>query len=225
MNEHKLDNPLWFSLVETHRDKCIDYNGVKCYHPGFCPFGAFRKIEHTTFALDQYVQITNNFYIVGNQPQSGPSIILKKELVCNQMILESKIEFNIIESIIELTPKQYPELFDLVNLVQPGYFKNKTAELGHYYGIYKHDKLLEVTGERMKMNDYTEVSAVVTHPDHTGNGYAKQLLTHATNKIFESEQIPYLHVASTNIHAIKIYENLGFKTRRMMSFWQFEKTN
>jgi hypothetical protein len=35
--------------------------------------------------------------------------------------------------------------------------------LGNYYGIYKDDQLVAVTGERMQMGDFIEVSAV--HPD------------------------------------------------------------
>ena len=71
----------------------------------------------------------------------------------------------------------------------------------------------------MKMSEYTEVSAVVTHPEHTGKGYAKQLLTFTSAKIFRQDKIPYLHVADTNIGAIRLYENLGFWTRRKISFW------
>jgi hypothetical protein len=34
--------------------------------------------------------------------------------------------------------------------------------LGDYYGIFKDNKLVAVTGERMKVNAFTEVSAIVT---------------------------------------------------------------
>ena len=105
--------------------------------------------------------------------------------------------------------------------MQPGYFRSRTSELGDYFGIYKDSKLVAVTGERMKMNDYTEVSAVVTHPDHTGMGYAKQLIVHTTGRIFDQNKIPYLHVAETNVPAIALYEKLGFRTRRKISFWNF----
>lgn len=72
----------------------------------------------------------------------------------------------------------------------------------------------------MKMDGYTELSAIVTHPQHTGKGYAKQLIVHASNKIFAESQIPYLHVADTNINAIGLYKKLGFVTRKKISFWK-----
>ncbi len=140
------------------------------------------------------------------------------------MILDKPIDISINEQIIELKTKhQKTELFDLVNMIQPGYFNNKTSDLGKYFGIYKNEKLIAVTGERMKMNEFTEVSAIVTHPEHTGKGYAKQLIKQITNQIFNENKIPYLHVAESNIGAIKLYEKLGFTTRRKISFWNFKQ--
>ena len=119
----------------------------------------------------------------------------------------------------KLTEENADELFQLVNLVQPGYFKKKTASLGNYFGIFKKNMLVAVTGERMQMDNYIEVSAVVTHPDHTGKGYAKQLVAHTANNIFAQQKIPYLHVSAANTGAIQLYEKLGFKLRRKISFW------
>jgi len=222
MEVEKLDNPTWFSLTETHKEFAIDHNGTKCYHPSYCPFAGFINPETTMQGIDAYALLTSNFYMVGDKPNFSNTVRLNKELVCNQMLLDQPINIEISETITELqTSTQIADLFDLVNLVQPGYFKDKTADLGSYYGIYKNQKLIAVTGERMKMIGYTEVSAVVTHPEHTGKGYAKQLLAYAINRIFQEQKIPYLHVADTNIGAIQLYEKLGFWTRRKISFWNF----
>ena len=220
MDVEKLDNPIWYSLNETHKDFAIDYNGIKFYHPEYCPFGGFIKPDTTESGIDTYALLTNDFYVVGDRPIFNDKVQLKKELVCNQMILDKKIDLEITEQITELqTTKQKNDLFELVNLDQPGYFKSKTTDLGNYYGIYKENKLIAVTGERMKMNGSTEVSAIVTHPEHIGKGYAKQLVTYTINKIFSEDKNPYLHFADTNIRAIRLYEKLGFWTRRKISFW------
>lgn len=222
MEIDKLDNPVWFSLEETHKNFAVNYQGVKFYHPDYCPFGGFINTDKTAIGIDEYAKLTNNFYVVGNKPIFTNKIQINKELVCNQMLLDCLINIEITEQIIELqTINHKADLFNLVNFVQPGYFKNNTVDLGNYYGIYKQDKLVAVTGERMKMNNYTELSAVVTHPEHTGKGYAKQLLCYASNKIFNENKTPFLHVAETNIGAIKLYEKLGFNTRRKISFWNF----
>ena len=227
MEIEKLDNPTWYSLVEVHKDFAIDYNNsTKFYQPQYCPFGGFINQGTIEVGINKYSSMTNNFYVVGDKPNFGNKVQLNKELVCDQMLLDKFIDIEIYEQVIELkTTKQKADLFELVNLVQPGYFMSNTSELGSYYGIYKNDTLIAVTGERMKMKEYTEVSAVVTHPEHTGKGYAKQLTAYASKKIFNENKMPYLHVAETNIGAIKLYEKLGFSTRRKISFWHFITNN
>ena len=42
-DDKKLDNPVWFSLSETHQSFAVDYGSVKFYHPEYCPFGGFEK--------------------------------------------------------------------------------------------------------------------------------------------------------------------------------------
>ena len=140
------------------------------------------------------------------------------------MICSSPIKIEYTENIIGLNESHQKQLFDLVNLVQPGYFKEGTSLMGNYYGVFKNDQLVAVTGERMKMYGFTEISAVVTHPDFTGKGFAKQLVAYTVNKIFEENIIPYLHVAESNISAVTLYERSGFTTRRKISFWMMKKS-
>ena len=215
----KLDNPVWYSLSETHQSYSIDYDNIKFYQPDFCPFGGFMQLENISNPITEYSKLTDNFFIVGEKPEFSDSVKLKNELVCLQMIINRKIDIEIEENIVKLNEANLDDLLRLVNLVQPGYFKKKTYLLGNYFGIFKNHELIAVTGERMKMDHYTELSAVITNPDQTGQGYAKQLIAHTVNNIIEQGKIPYLHVAETNIGAIKLYEKLGFQTRRKISFW------
>jgi predicted GNAT family acetyltransferase len=223
LDENKLDNPVWNSLSETHQQFAIDYKGTKFYNPEYCPFGGFTELETTSEATNQYSALAQNFFVVGEKPEIADSLNIAKELVCLQMVLLEKIELTIETEIVKLTKNHNEELCNLVNLVQPGYFKNKTPVLGDYFGIFKDNQLIAITGERMKMNDFTEVSAIITHPDHTGKGYAKQLIVHVVNRIFDQNKTPYLHVVENNIGAIKLYEKLGFLTRRKISFWNISK--
>ncbi|MEO8535796.1 MAG: GNAT family N-acetyltransferase [Flavobacterium sp.] len=217
--ETKLDNPVWNSLSETHKKFAVDYGKTKFYNPDYCPFGGFTESGNTKDAADRYSLLTENFFIVGEKPEISNALKITRELICLQMIIYKKIELSIDLEITELTDQHNEALCELVNLVQPGYFKNKTPLLGNYFGIFKDGQLVAVTGERMKMDDFTEVSAIVTHPDHTGKGYAKQLITHVVNTIFDENKIPFLHVVESNIRAIKLYEKLGFITRRKISLW------
>jgi len=217
--DKKLDNPVWFSLSETHQHFAVSYDNVKFYDPEYCPFGGFEKNTGIAQSLDEYAAMAGNFFIVGEKPGISNHLKLKKELVCLQMVITDSIGTEIKDRIVKLTYKNTDALHQLVSLVQPGYFKKKTAVLGDYFGIFKNEELIAVTGERMKMNDFVEVSAVITHPRHTGQGYAKQLVAHTVNNILRQKKTPYLHVTEDNTGAINLYEKSGFKTRRKISFW------
>lgn len=115
--------------------------------------------------------------------------------------------------IVELGDKDSPEMVELATLTKPGPFGRRTHELGYYVGIRERDKLVAMAGERLKVPGYTEVSAVCTHPDHLGKGYAARLMTEVMRSIRERGERPFLHVRSDNVRAIAIYERLGFRKR------------
>ena len=218
-SNHKLDNPVWYSISETHKDFGIDFGTIKFYHPDYCPFGGFITIDNIGQSISEYAKLANTFFIIGQKPTVPDNLKLNDELICLQMIIHDKIEENIEEQIVKLQEEHIEDLLGLVKIVYPEYFKKKTALLGNYYGIYKNNQLIAVTGERMQMEDYIEVSAVITHPDHTGKGYAKQLVTHTVNAVFEQNKTPFLHVSESNVGAIKLYKKLGFLTRTKISIW------
>lgn len=219
----QLDHPVANTIAQTHQNFGIDYNNARFYHPDYCSFGDFLSDENATAILEDYAQLTPAFYVFGELPKLPKSIENKGELVCHQMIVTSRIDYPITETIVKLGPNQMDDLLGLVRLVYPEYFKTKTVSLGNYYGIYKNNQLLAITGERMQMDGFIEVSAVITHPDHNGKGYAKQLVTHTTNAIFDQNKIPFLHVAHFNKAAIGLYEALGYTTRKKISIWHLVK--
>jgi len=223
-HDKKLDSPVWHSLNETHSNFALSYKDVKFYHPDYCPFGGFSSGKNVSSSIAKYAELANDFFIVGAKPSFRDTLTLKNELVCLQMLLRNKIVTDSKDDIRKLTMEDMGSLFRLVNLVQPGYFKEKTFLLGDYYGIFRHGELVAASGERMSMSRFIEVSAVVTHPDNTGRGYARQLVAHTSNNIFDQGKIPYLHVAETNFIAMSLYKRLGFELRRKISFWHFIKT-
>jgi predicted GNAT family acetyltransferase len=135
------------------------------------------------------------------------------------MIVRGRIVIPYKDEIVKLEERHREALLALVKIVYPEYFKSKTADLGNYYGIFKENQLVAITGERMQMDAFVEVSAVITHPQHTGQGYARQLVAHTANAILTQNKIPFLHVAKANIGAVKLYEKLGFEIRREISIW------
>lgn len=220
----KLDNPVWHSLLESHKKYAKSYDDTLFYDPEYCPFGAVLETKNSSNAIDEYAKNSTNFFIVGQKPEIPATLKIHNELVCLQMIIRKPIDIPITDTIMKLEENHREDLLGLVKIVYPEYFKSKTATLGNYYGIYKDNQLVAVTGERMQMNDFTEVSAVITHPDYLSKGYAKQLVAHAANIILNQNKTAFLHVYEKNFGAIKLYEKLGFTTRRRISFWNITKS-
>lgn len=121
--------------------------------------------------------------------------------------------------IVPLTAEHVEEMIALVKLTKPGPFGKRTIDFGHYHGIFSDGKLVAMTGQRMHVGNNTELSAVCTHPDHLGRGYASALMQHQLQIILEQGQQPFLHVREDNRRAIEVYERLGFLVSRPMNFY------
>lgn len=80
-----------------------------------------------------------------------------------------------------------------------------------------------MAGERLKLPGLTEVSAVCTHPDHRGRGYAGGLMSLVARRIQQRGETPFLHVASQNKSAIALYERLGFCVRSQIILTVLER--
>jgi len=115
--------------------------------------------------------------------------------------------------ILELGAADADEMMELTALTKPGPFSKRTHELGTYLGIRQEGKLIAMAGERLKPPGYTEVSAVCTHPEHTGRGYARILMMEVMRRIMGRGETPFLHVREDNLHAIQLYERMGFRRR------------
>jgi hypothetical protein len=71
-----------------------------------------------------------------------------------------------------------------------------------------------MAGERLRLDSFTEVSGVCTHPDHRGRGYAAALMRKVAGRILDRGETPFLHAYASNREAIALYEALGFAVRR-----------
>ena len=121
-------------------------------------------------------------------------------------------------AVLELGSAESPEMLELTALTKPGPFGTRTHELGAYFGIRDGGKLVAMAGERLKVPGSTEISAVCTHPEHTGKSYARLLMSEIIDRIRAKGETPFLHVRQDNTRAIAVYESLGFQTRKLLHF-------
>jgi GNAT superfamily N-acetyltransferase len=220
---YKLDNPAWYALAEAHACFALGHGAVKRYQPNIVAFAAFQQGKEISEQLDQLISINESFFIIGDVPLLNANYIIESILPSEQMVCTSEIKIEGTAIIEKLTEADDDEITTLINLVQPGYYKPGTRLMGDYFGIRENEKLVSITGERMRMNGFTEISAVVTHPDCTGRKYAQQLVAYVANKNLAAGIIPFLHVAATNERAIKIYALLGFAKRRIIDFTKIKR--
>lgn len=223
--ELTLKNPLWYALQETHNTFLVTYNGVNFYDPNICPFGAFQDPSKTKDALNAYSKLTDNFFMVSENETptyDETVVVLGQKIDCIQMVIHTLNPCQITENIRLLTQKDSDAVYNLVCQVMPGYFKKQTFNLGKYFGIFKDGKLVAIAGQRMQTNHFIEVSAVVTHPDYTKRGFAKQLVSHTTIEILKTGKQAILHTTKNN-PAITLYNKLGYQVTREMNWWYFYK--
>jgi predicted GNAT family acetyltransferase len=118
----------------------------------------------------------------------------------------------------ELNVADVSQMVALAELTKPGPFGTRTRELGAYIGVRRKGRLVAMAGERLRVPGYTEVSAVCTHPEHLGCGYASALVAELMRRICSRGEVPFLHVRSENRRAIELYKRLGFTERLTFRF-------
>jgi len=121
-----------------------------------------------------------------------------------------------LDEAIDLTDADAPDMIELAMLTRPGPFIARTHTMGSFIGIRKEGRLIAMAGERFKLDGYTEVSGVCTHPDWRGRGYAGLLSRIVATRIMARGETPFLHAFITNTAAIRLYESLGFVARRRL---------
>jgi predicted GNAT family acetyltransferase len=66
----------------------------------------------------------------------------------------------------------------------------------------------------MRLDGFTEISAVCVDPAFRGQGYARGLMLLLISVISTRGETPFLHVFAANEQAITLYRALGFVDRQ-----------
>jgi len=224
--EELLASPAWHALNSGNKSLGFGNEKVKYFAGDVSPFAALVVNTNENFQLLHEIHpggrpalFMSEVEISIPQPWQVAAVIKGIQMVCKKQVLSEKGD----TVIVSLFEKHIPQMLELTKLTNPGPFAKRTIEFGHYAGIFEGDQLVAMAGQRLLAYEYAEVSAVCTHPDHTGKGYAKQLVDHQVKRIFAEGNIPYLHVRHDNVAAIKVYENTGFCKSRDMYFYVLKK--
>ncbi|ETZ24332.1 GNAT family N-acetyltransferase [Pedobacter sp. V48] len=225
---HTLDNPIYNALNSAHSTFSSGTDHAKYYLEEVASFAGLRDNSKGNFeALHENSPLESLFIVF---TPSAVDIPARWRLVAQinmfQMIYESKeIPAGTDIDFVDLDKSHVDQMIALVELTQPGPFRERTIEFGNYTGVFSGDNLVAMAGHRLNPTPFTEISAVCTHPDHLGKGYAFELLREQIKRILKKSEIPFLHVRNDNHGAIKLYKKLGFEIRADMFAYVIKKVN
>jgi len=225
--EHLLDNPAWNALTSGNSNLSNGNELVKYFSPEVSPFVALKHNTSENFKLmHRILPFESPVLYVTHRQIDIPA--LWKQLQCVQafQMVYDTVQSSIPDpgtELVSLTDEHIPQMLALTKLTNPGPFVERTIDFGHYQGIFDGDKLVAMAGQRLHIDHYAEVSAVCTHPDHTGKSYARRLLSSQIQRILAANKTPFLHVRCDNDRAVKVYQDMGFVARSEMYFYVLRK--
>jgi ribosomal protein S18 acetylase RimI-like enzyme len=225
---HVLDNVIWQALATRDAQFAESFEDARRFVPEVGPLGAFSEHGPQGYAsLARLVEAGGTVGLFLDEPyesRAGWEFVVGAPLL--QMVADaapsssgaSTIVKKDFPEVVELGTQDSAEMIALTALTKPGPFGTRTHELGTYMGIRYDGKLVAMAGERLKVPGHTEVSAVCTHPEHTGKGYAGILMAEVMRGIRQRGETPFLHVREDNARAVEVYKRLGFRERKLGHF-------
>ena len=231
VNHTVLDNAVWHALSGPHARFAKGSDRARRYDAEISIFWASADASDESWdALAELARPSSVVVVfrgLSTDPPPAWTTLLRGE--AHQMVLQhSPADVPVLPardedtgeavSMRPLTADDVTAMLELVELTQPGPFQRRTAELGGYLGIFHGRTLVAMAGQRFRLPDHCEVSAVCTHPSARRRGYGSIVSAAVARSIADGGETPFLHVTVENEPARLAYEALGFVTRRTVTF-------
>ena len=220
-SEALLDNPIWNSLATRHAHLAIGadigHGLARRYPADIGPLSAVQELTSEAYADLAAIVPEGDVaaLFLEHSPEIPAGWQLLRDGTLVQMVCPTVPDRpSLAEAILPMTSADFPEMVTLANLTEPGPFRDHTARLGGFVGIRVNGRLAAMAGQRLAPTGFAEVSAVCTHPDFRGRGYAQALVAAVTRDIHSEGRTPFLTSFETNTGAVRIYQQVGFIHRR-----------
>ena len=213
---------IWNAITTGNNDIAVINGDIGCYLPDIAPFAGMKVFNDANLKkLYEFIPVTRSVAIssLHKMDHDESRWKLLQPMDVTQMVYEHSVNIFTTKNsplIVPLSEEHIPQMMELTALTRPGPFLQQTIRFKNYFGIFIEGRLAAMTGQRMHPRPYMEVSAVCTHPDFRGLGYAKTLMLHVMKIILDNSFIPFLHVLSNNSNAIELYKTIGFRTRKQI---------
>jgi predicted GNAT family acetyltransferase len=214
-------NPVWHALRTKHRHLAMCAGNACRYPADVAPFAAVAEPTAAALAsLHSLLRPGEPVWVFGetrpNMP-GIPNLCCEGTLDCLQMVLPESVTPppSVRRAEIDrLSSVNATEMVALTALAFPGFFRDRTCDMGFYYGVRSEGELIAMGGERLMLEGYPEISGVCTHPSYRGRGLAANLIWQLVRDHRRDGLVSWLHVGADNHHAIELYRRLGFRTVR-----------
>jgi GNAT superfamily N-acetyltransferase len=221
-NAQRLDNPILNALLTEHRSFALSEGPARRYPAAIGPLSGMPDQSPASYeALRKLAGPGGVVVLFLDEPPSPPAgwTLVRGGVLVQMICLQSTAQTQTCPTssapaIRRLTPADVPAMVELATLTEPGPFRERTAEIGLFFGIFAGERLLAMAGQRLHLPGFIEVSAVCTHPEARGRGYARILIEAVSADIRERREIPILHSFADNYPAIRVYQSLDFTPRR-----------
>jgi ribosomal protein S18 acetylase RimI-like enzyme len=215
----ELDNPFWTSLSTRHAHLALGGALARRYPAAISRIASLPGAGPANMvALEELVAVGDDVGIIAPRVPALPANWMTlHEADLTQMLRTDTSPLP--EGAVDVATLGFadvPDMLALVELTKPGPFRPRTIELGTYVGIREGGRLIAMAGERAWVANFREISAICTHPEARGRGYARMLTGRLVNRMLRAGETPFLHVDSGNRRAIELYRLLGFAFRTVI---------
>lgn len=226
MAGHLLDRPVWNALNTRWAPLALGKPSALRVLPDYGPFAA--SVDDAPASLEALAELVGQrgetWLVETHAPPSPPGCAIVRRVELLQMVAPRLTQSNARIDFVDLGDADAPEMIGLALHTKPGPFLLRTHRYGGFIGVRDSGRLVAMAGTRMKLPGYAEVSAVCTHPDYRGRGYAGALMRVVCQRMLDAGDTPILHTYAANTGANALYESLGFTVRAPITLTVLTKT-
>ncbi len=229
MSQSYLSNPIYAALTTADEAFALVHGLARRFQPDTIPFAAVPEVSSEALRdLSEMLSPGEEIWMTLDEDQTWPTVPrleVVSTLVSLQMHYAGDRLTNDDASVVRLGAADKESMLSLKQLAYPGFFGPRAPELGSFFGIRdaSSGELVAMGGERLGTYDAHEISAVCTHPQHLGKGYAARAMRAVLARQAEQGVASFLHVAAANSRAIALYERLQFHTSGTIHFVRLRK--
>src|SRR3954469_20525410 len=152
-----LSNPFWFALRTEHAHLAVGTGSVLRYPADVLPFAGLERYsveqmlalrdlltpgEQIFLAADHYPEV-DGWEQISELP--GLQLLFSGDMNSLKPRDQAKAE------ICRLRPGDAPAMVSLTDVAFPGFFRERTYQLGTYLGIFRNSQLVAMAGERIAL--------------------------------------------------------------------------